>query len=206
MSLYPELDNLNLTKLINCFHKNLSAHESDNFTYFGEVALRIRQQGKVGIDFLLEELDKANLDQLRGIILALTFPPPVEHAALRDKLLSYLCDQRPLIVADAVDGLRFLGATDAADAVLPLRTHPDPYVRGSVLRFISHLFPLSAPTVMLEALQDPDYIVRENAIDELDELGVTEAIPYIRPFLSDPHHDVVQAAKTAIRNLEENLN
>lgn len=203
MSLYPELDNLDLTKLINCFNKTFPNRESDNFAYFSEVALRIRQQGKAGIDFLFGELDKANLDQLRGIIVALTFPPPLEHPSLRDILLSYLCDRRPLIVADAVDGLRFLGATDTADAVLRLRTHLDPYVRGSVLRFISHLLPLSAPPVMLEALQDPHYIVRENAIDELDDLGAIEAIPYIRPFLSDPHPDVVQAAQTAISNLEE---
>ncbi|NJM59583.1 MAG: HEAT repeat domain-containing protein [Oscillatoriales cyanobacterium RU_3_3] len=203
MSLYPELDNLDLTQLINCFHKTFPNGESDNFAYFGEVALRIRQQGKAGIDFLFEELDLANLDRLRGIILALTFPPPVEHPSLRDILLSYLHDRRPSIVADAVDGMRFLGATDTADAVLPLSTHPDPYVRGSVLRFVSHLFPLSAPPILLKALQDPHYIVRENAIDELDDLGAIEAINYIRPFLSDPHPDVVQAAQTAISNLEE---
>lgn len=205
MSLYPELDNLDLTKLINCFHKIFPDGENDNCGYFGEVALRIRQHGKAGIDFLCGELDRANLEQLRGIILALTFPPPVEHPSLRDLVLSYLCDRRPLIIADAVDALRFLGATDTVDAVLPLRNHPDPYVRGSVLRFISHLFPLSAPPLLLEALQDPHYIVRENAIDELDELGAIEAIPDIRPFLSDPHPDVVQAARAAISNLEEAL-
>ena len=127
----------------------------------------------------------------------------MEHPSLRGILLSYLHDRRPLIVADAVDGLAFLGATDTADAILPLRTHPDPYIRGSVLRFISRLFPKEAPPILLEALQDPHYIVKENAIDELDNLGAIEAIPYIRPFLSDPHPHVVQAAQTAISNLEE---
>lgn len=203
MSLYPELDNLDLTKLINCFHQTFTDGERDDFSYFSDVALRIRQYGKAGIDFLFGELDRANLEQLRGIILALTFQPPLEHPSLRGILLSYLHDRRPLIVADAVDGLAFLGATDTADAVLPLRTHPDPYVRGSVLRFISRLFPKGAPPILLEALQDPHYIVKENAIDELDNLGAIEAIPYIRPFLSDLHPDVVQAAQTAISNLEE---
>ena len=205
MSIYPELDNLDMTKLINCFHKTFTDDESDNFSYFSEVALRIREQGKAGIDFLFEESERTNLEleQLRGIILALTFLPPVEHPSLRGILLSYLHDRRPLIVADAVDGLAFLGATDTADAILPLRTHPDPYIRGSVLLFISRLFPKEAPPILLEALEDPHYIVKENAIDELDDLGVIEAIPYIRPFLSDPHPYVVEAAQTAISNLED---
>jgi hypothetical protein len=202
MSVYPELDKLNLPELIACFQKNVPEDESDSI-YFDEVALLIRQQSKAGIDFLFRELERANLDQLRGIILALTFPPPVEHPSVRGILLSYLHDRRPLIVADAVDGLSFLGATDTADAILPLRTHPDPYIRGSVLRFISRLFPKEAPPILLEALEDPHYIVKENAIDKLDDLGAIEAIPYIRPFLSDPHPDVVQAAQTAISNLEE---
>ena len=104
MSLYPELDNLDMTKLINCFHKTFPDGESDDFAYFSEVALRIRQQGKAGIDFLFEESERTNLEleQLRGIILALTFLPPVEHPSLRGILLSYLHDRRPLIVADAV--------------------------------------------------------------------------------------------------------
>jgi HEAT repeat protein len=71
------------------------------------------------------------------------------------------------------------------------------------LRFISRLFPKEAPPILLEALEDPHYIVKENAIDELDDLGVIEAIPYIRPFLSDPHPYVVEAAQTAISNLED---
>jgi HEAT repeat protein len=129
--------------------------ERDNFSYFTEVALRIREQGKAGIDFLFEEIERTNLEleQLRGIILALTLRPPVEHPSLRGILLSYLHDRRPLIVADAVDGLAFLGARDTADAILPIRTHPDPYIRGSVLRFISRLFPKEAPPILLEALQ-----------------------------------------------------
>ena len=101
MSVYPELDKLNLPKLIACFQKTVPEDESDSI-YFDEVALLIRQQSKAGIDFLFGELDRANLDQLRGIILALTFPPPVEHPSLRGILLSYLHDRRPLIVADPV--------------------------------------------------------------------------------------------------------
>ena len=51
---------------------------------------------------------------------------------------------------------------------------------------------------MIEALSDPDFIVRENAADELGELGVVEAIPYLRPSLEDACADVRQAAEMAI--------
>ncbi len=204
MSIYPELDKLNLPELIACFQKTPPEEESETSIYFEEVALLIRQQSKAGIDFLFEEIDKTNSAiRLRAIIFALTFPPPVENSALKNIVISYLSDERPLLVAEAVNGLAFLGATDTADAVLPLRTHPNPYIKGSVLRFISRLFPKEAPPILLEALQDPHYIVKETAIDKLDDLGVIEAIPYIRPFLSDPHPDVVEAAQTAISNLEE---
>ena len=203
-SMYPELDKLNLPELIACFQKTVPEEESETSIYFEEVALLIRQQSKAGIDFLFEEIDKTNSTiRLRAIIFALTFPPPVENSALKNIVTSYLSDERPLLVAEAVDGLTCLGATDTADAVLPLRTHPNPYVRGSVLRFIGNLFPKEAPPILLEALQDPHYAVIDNAIDKLDDLGAIEAIPYIRPFLSYPHPNVVQAAQTAISNLEE---
>ena len=203
-SMYPELDKLNLPELIACFQNTVPEEESESSIYFDEVALLIQRQSKAGIDFLFEEIDKTNsAERLRAIIFALTFPPPVENPALKNIVISYLSDERPSLVAEAVDGLRYLGATDTGDAILPLRTHPDPYVRRSVLRFISGLFPKEAPPILLEALQDPHYAVRDNAIDKLDDLGAIEAIPYIRPFLSDPHPDVVEAAQTAISNLEE---
>lgn len=88
---------------------------------------------------------------------------------------------------------------------MALRNCPDPYVRGSVLRFISELYPESTSLLLIEVLQDPHYIVRESAIDKLDELDVVESIPYIRPLLADPHLDTRQAAATAMQNLEERV-
>ncbi|BAZ31784.1 hypothetical protein NIES4074_42570 [Cylindrospermum sp. NIES-4074] len=200
MSFYPELDGLNLVELIECFqHSYLENEESS--VYYDEAAMLIRQQGEAGIAFLFGQIEKANSVQLKGILLALTFPPPVENPLLRSLLLTYLRDDRPLIIAEAIDGLRMLGAKDTVDIVLPLHIHPDPYVRGSVLRFMSRLYPNSSQPLLIEALQDPDYIVRENAIDELDDLGAVEAVANIRPLLTDSHPHVRQAAETAIQNL-----
>lgn len=68
---------------------------------------------------------------------------------------------------------------------------------------MSRLHPDKAYPLLIEALKDPDFIVRENAADELGELDGAEAIPYLRPLLVDSHPDVQQAAQTAIAMLEE---
>jgi HEAT repeat protein len=89
-----------------------------------------------------------------------------------------------------------------SDQVYALRTHPSAYVRGSVLRYMSRYDPRIGAVMLVEALDDPDYIVRENAVDELDQLGVVEAIPRIRERLADDHPDVQRAAATALENLQ----
>jgi hypothetical protein len=48
---------------------------------------------------------------------------------------------------------------------------------------------------------DPDSTVKQNAIDELGELGDVSAIDEIRRFLPDPDEDVRLAAATAINAL-----
>ncbi len=202
MGVYPELDNLNLEALINCWYQPPLDGEEYAVSYYDELAALIREKGEAGITFLFGEISKANTERLGAILF---FLPPQDHPLLQDTLRSYLHDERPHVVARAIDGLRRQGEKDSINEVLSLRAHPSPYVRGSVLRFISELYPESAPSLLLEALQDPHYIVRENAIDELDRLGVVEAISSIRPLLADPHPDTRQAAETAIQNLEERV-
>ncbi|MBD1932668.1 MULTISPECIES: HEAT repeat domain-containing protein [Cyanophyceae] len=201
MSFYPE-NHLNLEELIAHFQSSPLEGEEYASIYYPEVALLIRQQGEAGIAFLWREIDRADTERLRAILFALTVPP-LEHHTIGDRLLSYLHDERPSIVAEAVDSLCRLGAKDTANQVLPLLQHPSGYVRGSVLRFMSRLHPDKAYPLLIEALKDPDFIVRENAADELGELDGAEAIPYLRPLLVDSHPDVQQAAQTAIEMLEE---
>ena len=59
-----------------------------------------------------------------------------------------------------------------------------------------------AKPLLYDALSSSHPIVRENAIDELDELDCKEALPRIRTLLDDPDKNVRQAAKTAIENLD----
>jgi vesicle coat complex subunit len=165
------------------------------------VALQIAERGQAGNDALIGLLSTADDDRLRAIIFALSSHPG-EPMRIRNLLMDYLRDQRPLIVAEAVDGLAALDARDATEQVLALQDHPSPYVRGGVLRFMARLHPDEARELLIDALSDPDYIVRENAIDELQEIDATDALPSLEPLLHDPHPYVRQAAETAVAGLQ----
>jgi HEAT repeat protein len=207
MSFYPELDCLNLQDLIKCFQGSPPVAE-DSVIYYTEVAILITKQHEAGIEYLYNIVNSTSDDQLRGIIFALTESPKISEKKglenrekLRQILFTYLNDERPMIIAEAIDGLSKIGEKKAADNVLKMLQHSSPYVRGSVLRFLTQLLPEKAIPILLDHLKDPHFIVRENAVDELGEIGTPSIICYLQPLLSDSHPDVRQAAQTAIDSL-----
>lgn len=194
-----------LDKLITSF-RSPDPEENDynaNYgIYFEELATKILAQGPAGLNFLLTELKRSNFARQRGILAALgRAEPPLSQ--LREVFLRYLKDQRELIVAEAIDGLTHLRDTTVASQVLPCLSHASPYVRGSVLRYLSRLYGAAAKESLITCLSDPHYIVRENAVDELADLGITEAIPKIQPLLQDTYQEVRMAAKTALETLQD---
>jgi HEAT repeats len=200
MSAYPELDNLGLEELIRQWQRSPIDGEAYAASYYQEVAYLIRQQGETGVKFLLTEVETADRQRLAAI---LTMLPPIENRRLiSDVWIGFLEDNRPEIVASAIDGLRHQHVWRVRNQVFALSKHISPQVRGSVLRYMSQYDPKIASVMLMEALDDPAYIVRENALDQLDELGVVEAIPLIRSLLADDHPDVQKAAAIALENLE----
>jgi HEAT repeats len=203
MGIYPELDHLGLEGLTQRWHGApigfavAARVDGDEYAiaYYDELAYKICDQGDT--DFLMQEVTQADTSRLAAILSHLP-----AHAHLQT--LDYLQDDRPLIVARAIDRLQVEGA-DVLKQVLSLKSHPSGLVRSSVLRFVSKQAPQSAPPLLVDALQDPDYLVRMSAVDELDELPCVKAIPYIQPLLSDPHHYVREAAVSAIENLSSLL-
>lgn len=201
MNGYSELRGLDLSDLIDRFLARPPEGDEYASSYFPDVAVLIRERGAAGISFLKSQLETSDTERLRAILLALSFPS-VAYSELKGQLLGYIHDPRPEIVAEAIDGLRHAGVRGAAAEVLNLKQHADPTVRGSVLRYMRQLFPEQAKPVLIAALDDDDAIVRENAVDELDELDEPDVIPHLRRLLVDPHPHVRQAAQTAIENLE----
>ncbi|OUL36181.1 hypothetical protein BV372_08210 [Nostoc sp. T09] len=205
LSFYPELDNLNLEDLVQRFHLPPPEGE-DAGTYYQEIAHLIKSHGQAGKDLLIKEIQNANTPQLQAILFALTETPlahPFAEPDLFRLVVSYLKDERPLIVMEAIDGLSRLGCIGPKKDILELLEHPSPYVRSSVLRFMRRLYPEEAFPLLIEKIYDPDYIVRESAADELGELDDIQAIPYLQQLvINDEHPDVRQAAKTSINLLK----
>ena len=56
--------------------------------------------------------------------------------------------------------------------------------------------------MLLESLRSDDPIIRSNAIDEIDDLEWTEALPHLYPLVHDEDANVREAACTAIATLE----
>ena len=160
-----------------------------------------------------KEIDGANNNKTRAIIFGLTSsvrdnyllaPPKSERSPELVELLDrYLNHSDSMIVAEAIDGLNHLGVVDFKDRVMALRNHSSPFVRGSVLRYAANLLPEQAFSLLIQALRDSDFIVRENAVDELGELGRVEAIPYLEVLVNDANPNVRQAVETAIHHLQE---
>jgi HEAT repeat protein len=212
MPFFPELAETPLWSLFRDFdapHPPAAIEEDDWPEWYAELAMQIAKSGKHGLEFLLSHAAMADVTRLRAILISLAFlsrrPVPHSHTRSRIKqmLLGLLGHPDPIIIANVIDDLGLLDFAEELDNVWRLRDHPSPYVVGSVLRFLSRHYPEKARPLLEQALTSPEYIIRENGVDELDELGCVESLPKLRQLLDDPHPHVRQAAQTAVANLEE---
>jgi len=203
MGIYPELDNLDLESSID-YWQNVEPLDGREYaaSYYSELAFLIADRGEAGRLFLREQINNSNNEQLGAILYFLSSK---KHPLPLKILLKYLKHSSDYVILNAIEGLKIQAERKAKKEVLKLRFHQSQYVRGAVLRYLSRLYPKEAGSILIEALKDPGYIVRETAIDEIDELEIIDFIPYIRRLLKDPHPHVRQAAATAIKNFE-NLN
>ncbi len=209
MGFFPDLEQQSVEDLKKSFAGVLASDipEEDRQIYMEELASKMAESGEAGLSFLLQQISAADEEKLRAILVGLTFArePALskDRQQVKEVLLSFVGDARPLVASEAVDGLRLLGFKETVKDVLPLLDHPSPYVVASVLRFLSWHDPKNAKSLLLKALESPDPIIRQNAIDELEEMNCTEALPALRRLLTDPDPDVRQAAMTAVSNLQE---
>jgi hypothetical protein len=208
MPFFPELEKMPLSELKEGFASgppeqyNLSERD----LWLQEVAVKIAKTGHDGLSFLIRRIPTAEPARQRAILLSFSFLPlVVRHERLRELekiLVAFLDSNEPLLVAEAVDTLNSLGCTDMLQQVLSLFKSSSPYVVGSALRYLSQHFPEKGKPLLIESLESSEPIVRQNAIDELDFLRATDALPCIRLLLMDEDKHVREAAQTAITNLE----
>lgn len=214
---FPELAERTIEELIHAFETDpcltLGLPEGDRPQAYGEVAIKIAQTGERWLDWLIHEIPKRNdlrlhaVLRLRAILLSFSFVEETvreqRRPQLRDICLSFAHDERPLIAADAIDSLCSLGDCNGEGEISLLLHHESPYVVGSALRFLSRRDPEKARPLLIDALDSPQPLIRQNAADELDQLGCLEALPRLRRLLNDEDPDVRQAARTAVLNLED---
>ena len=130
--------------------------------------------------------------------------PKAQAPAARAVFRQRLSDSRPLIAMAAIDGLGMLQDIEAMNAVLALRDNPSEWVRGAALAYMRSCAPAQAVPMALAALADAHFMVRETAIDHVDELGVAgQYLDRIRPLLDDEHPQVRSATAWAIEAAEE---
>jgi hypothetical protein len=158
MSIFPELDDLNLEQLIERF-EGVPPEGVDESFFFEEVAVKIREQGEPGLDYLIQHYDGSDPDRKQGILLGIVYFD-TDDRRVKEIVLGALHEQDPFILQAAIDGLTILRDAGALDHVLPFLHHPVPYVRGKVVRYMSRLHVEKAIPILINFATDPDYIVR----------------------------------------------
>lgn len=172
----------------------------ENDDYYDVLAYNI---ALLDVDYLEKNLDLFDLKRKRAAIFGLGFTKNAEHRIV-EKLKSFLVNGESMLVSEAMDSLARMEIFDCWEAVNQQLKSNSEFVRGAALRFARAALQQKAIPLLLSALNDPHYIVRENAIDELSELGDNSIIERIKPLIADKHKDVRQAAETAIELLNEN--
>ena len=200
MSMYPELDALDLPGLQRAFDAPPPDGDAHAAAWLLEVAGQLAACGAEGIAFLRDRAASADAEQRRAAMFGLA-SGPVEDPSLDALLVAALDDPAALVVAEAIDGLRYRDVTTATDRIEALLSHESGFVRGAVLRFVARCLPNRALPVLAAAATDPDAVVRENVADELDDLDDDRAVPILRALATDPHSSVREAAETALLHL-----
>ncbi len=208
MSFYPELENLDVEALIQKWQAPPFADTNPDL-YYQEVAYALVLSSDRGITFLQNLLNDTTIQtdtsRLAATIWALGSCEQIQPE-LTPQLTTFLeTEPRDYILWATIEACAWQNHTLVKALVSEKLTHPSPILRGSALRYFDRLFSAEALPLLLQVLNDEHYIVRESAIDILDErdygLEPSGLRALLEPFLTDPHPDVREAAETAIDNL-----
>lgn len=113
----------------------------------------------------------------------------------------FLENDDPLVIAESIDALSSSEKINWSDFESFLN-HKSPYVRGAALRFAKVKLGKGAKPLLIKALKDPDPIVKQNGIDEIENLLDYSEINLITPLLNDDDEYVRQAAEFLLENFK----
>jgi HEAT repeat protein len=194
-----DLDREEVEELVERLRAPLSPEDEVHFDY-DDIAAALARKGPEGLDALVRQMNVGDERRVRAALFGISVSPA--GAALHsDRILTFLNDSRSGVVTEAVYALGRAQLRLPHVEVRLLANHSSQHVRGAVLHYLARIGASDAYEVAVGALQDPEFIVREAAVDVLDELKRPEAIDPLSALLSDPERDVRQAVRTAIENL-----
>jgi HEAT repeat protein len=166
----------------------------DDDDFYDVVAVELAKGYRHALEGMLDVLSSK---RLRAGICGLGMASSADSGLVIKKFLYH---DDALVVAAAIDGLRWIGSLEWPIISSQLN-HPSPYVRGAALRYAKSALGKGALSLLLASLDDEDSIVRENAIDELDGLISVDNSYLVAPYLDDPAAHVRQAAQALLDSL-----
>jgi serine/threonine-protein kinase len=147
------------------------------------------------VPHLLELLQDESEYVRRGAVEVLN--AVADTSAIKD-LLGVLRDQDWWVRVRAADALGTIGGPAVVEAVLDLMQDEDPFIRRSAVEILNTTSDERTFDALVNAVaNDPDWWVRERAIDALAQLGDARAVPVLLPLLSQD----AEAARVATRAL-----
>ena len=207
--MYPELKGLSLNDLITRFRARKLRTGSSQFArdlLCDEIAFEIVSRGSRGTCALMDNISVDSEPKYRSALCALSSA----HRHIRSHrtisrvarfLGSAFEDKRPLVKAEALSGLADLRVKLRVEHVAALLRSKNPYLASSALKYVCALYPQRSHAALASAIKSPHFLVREAALDEIDDRHLSSFLPKIYALLNDRHPHVRQAAETACANL-----
>lgn len=164
--------------------------------YYDVIACNLAQQYRSQLENLLHVLTGT---RLRAAICGLGIAS-IESDKIDNLLAPFLNHSDDLVISAAIDALRRAGKSNWS-LIEPLLRHQSPYVRGAALRYCKAKLGAGAASWLLEGFKDPDPIVRENALDEIEDIVDKSMMSIIETMLVDSSASVREAARTLLSNI-----
>ncbi|GCE23849.1 HEAT repeat domain-containing protein [Dictyobacter kobayashii] len=192
-----DLRTLEVAALIDLFSEPeplYSLYEYDDHPYsiyYNSIASVLSEKGEAAILYLKSLMPITDMRRLGSILVALS-----GNGLTLTDLLAYTTDERPIVQAATLLGIRRLKATLPLPDIQAYADHPSPLVRSVALNLASHSYPLHATTLARKGLRDPHCFVRQQAASVLGHLSVQEATHGLRALLhDDPNGSVRLSAR-----------
>lgn len=162
----PQFESLSLDELISLWQTDCPVAGDQQAIYFDTLAWLIVRERPLGVDFLITQLDHADLARLPSVISRIDdgsgLPPARRHNLLRQFLQEVDC---PPVLSAAIKAMwRDGGDRTVRDLIERQVEHADPAVRRQATWYMAELFPIESVALVGRTLHDEDADVRSVAL------------------------------------------